>query len=359
MELVVDGRVTGRPTGRGLLWGGLGITRLHRSGASPQRVLVVGSRSLIRRNAVRGALPQLTEDLADRLWLSTRRGLDVDVVWELRRLLRAVLRGLAALRISRYDAIVLLTAPEAAGRGRGRTGRLARAILREMSPRARFLSVVLQADGPTVLDPSPWDPADEAEADSEIPTLSAVLGSGGTADAIVRRLESPGNPGGAGAGEPRPGEADILRERAVEALTLDGRPDDARLQHLVEMACDAFGTRFAEVNIVGREVQWSLAAAGLARGTRPAHESLCELAVQRSAPTIVRDTLREMPVDRIPRLTDGRLVRFYAGYPIHSVDGYRIGVLCVYDTRPHHVGDSEVSTLRDLTLLAEARLIGV
>jgi hypothetical protein len=359
MELAVDGRMTGRPPGRGLLWGGLGISRLHRSGVSPQRVLVVGSRSLLRRAAMRAALPQLTEDLADRLWLSTRRGLDVDVVWELRRLLRAVLRGLAALRISRYDVVVLLTAPEAAARGRERTRRLALAILRQMSPRARFLSVVLEADGPTVLDPSRWDPTAGATAEPDIPTLSAVLGSGATADAIARRLESPAARGADAPGQPDPAEAETLRERAVEALTLEGRPDDVRLQRLVEMACDAFGTRFAEVNIVGREVQWSLAAAGLARGSRPAHQSLCELAVQRAAPTVVRDTLREMPVDRIPRLTDGRLVRFYAGYPIQSVDGHRIGVLCVYDTRPHRVGDSEVSTLRDLTLLAEARLIGV
>jgi GAF domain-containing protein len=65
-----------------------------------------------------------------------------------------------------------------------------------------------------------------------------------------------------------------------------------------------------------------------------------------------------MPVDDIPRLADGRLVRFYAGHPIQSIGGHRIGVLCVYDTRPHRLLDDDVDALRDLALLTEARVVG-
>ena len=135
-----------RPSGRGVLWGAFGISRLHRSGALPHRILVVGSRSLLHRAARRDALVQLTEDLADRIWLSTQRGVDLDVVWELRHLMRSVLAGLAALRIARYDSVVLLAAPEAATYGRPtRSSRLIRAILQEMAPEGRFLSVTLDA----------------------------------------------------------------------------------------------------------------------------------------------------------------------------------------------------------------------
>jgi hypothetical protein len=350
---------------RWLLWGALGISRLHRSGVLPQRVLVVGSRSLLRRPAFRRALPQLTEDLADRIWLSTRRGLDVDVVWELRHLLRAVLRGLAALRLSRYDVVVLLAAPEPTGGPGARTRRLARAILREMSPSARFLAVTL-ADSPEAGGRPSDMPAAAGDGGAvarleplEVPPLRAVLGPGRTAaEAIVRRLQIPRLLGGPRRNEEQDA-GDAGRDEAAEALELQGRPDDARLERLVEMACDAFATPFAEVNIVGRDAQWSVAAAGLPRGTRSREKSLCELAIRNSAPTVIRDTLRELPVERIPRLGNGRLVRFYAGYPIQSIDGHRVGVLCVYDTRPHHVEESRLSTLRDLALLAEERLVGV
>jgi GAF domain-containing protein len=153
-------------------------------------------------------------------------------------------------------------------------------------------------------------------------------------------------------------DEDPQRAVAVEALGLTDRPDDERLDLLVERARDTFDTRYAEINVVGEAVQWSLAAAGLPRGSRSTDKSLCLLAVRRSGPTIIPDTLRRLPADRIPRLGNGRLVRFYAGHPIHSIDGHRIAVLCVYDTRPRRLDDSEISALRDLALQAESRLIG-
>jgi GAF domain-containing protein len=347
-----------------VLWGAFGISRLHRSGALPHRILVVGSRSLLHRAARREALAQLTEDLADRIWLSTRRGVDLDVVWELRRLLRSVLTGLTALRIARYDSVVLLAAPEEATYGRPtRSSRLIRAILQEMAPEGRFLSVTL--------DPHPMEregPHGAADPERASPTAAIELRSlridlesrKRAAASIARRLQSPRLEVArrlavrADATE----DDDPQRAGAVEALGLTDRPDDERLDLLVERARDAFDTRYAEINVVAEDVQWSLAAAGLPRGSRSTDKSLCVLASRRSAPTIIPDTLKRLPADRIPRLANGRLVRFYAGHPIHSIDGHRIAVLCVYDTRPRRLDDDEISALRDLALQAEARLIG-
>ncbi len=53
-------------------------------------------------------------------------------------------------------------------------------------------------------------------------------------------------------------------------------------------------------------------------------------------------------------LPAGEAVAFYAAHPIESVDGYRVGTLCVYDPRPREV---DVSLLRDFALLAEAEII--
>ena len=49
-------------------------------------------------------------------------------------------------------------------------------------------------------------------------------------------------------------------------------------------------------------------------------------------------------------------VRFYAAHPIESIDGYRIGTLCVFDLKPHDLRDIDPSVLRDLALLAEAEI---
>ena len=67
----------------------------------------------------------------------------------------------------------------------------------------------------------------------------------------------------------------------------------------------------------------------------------------------VRVQLRGNPVVSGPGA-----IRFYAAHPLESIDGYRIGVLCVWDDVPHDVGAFDVSALRDLALLAEAEIIG-
>lgn len=353
-----DGRRTSiTPSVRGVLWGAFAVRRLHRSGAVPQRVLVLGSRSLLRAQDRRRALAQLPEDLADRLWLSTRRGIDVDVVWELRSMLRAVLNGLTALRISRYDVVVLLSAAESdqSSRARIRIDRLRAAILRQMSPAGQFLAVVLGDERAAAKQ------AESGRLPAAAPILTALETPKAAAAAIVRRLQLPKPDGLRRLEQPqgRRDEVDADREHAVEVLALRDRPDDEVLQRVVEQASERFDTRFAELNIVGRDVQWSLAAAGLHRGERSTEKSLCGLAIQRSGPTIFHDTLRELPIDDIPRVADGRLVRFYAGHPIQSIGGHRIGVLCVYDTRPHRLLDDDIDTLRDLALLTEARVVGV
>ncbi|MDH2442916.1 GAF domain-containing protein [Amnibacterium sp. CER49] len=342
---------------RGVLWGAFAVRRLHRTGAGPQRVLVLGSRSLLRAQDRRRALAQLPEDLADRLWLSTRRGIDVDVVWELRSMFRAVLNGLTALRISRYDAVVLLSAAESdqSSRARIRIDRLRAAILGQMSPAGQFLAVVLGDERAAAKQ------AEAGRSSGAAPILAALETPKAAAAAIARRLQLTTKPDTGHDADRSDGsgdEVDADRARAVEALSLRDRPDDEVLQRIVEQAGERFGTRFAELNIIGRDVQWSLAAAGLHRGERSTEKSLCGRAIQRSGPTILHDTLREMPVDDIPRVADGRLVRFYAGHPIQSIGGHRIGVLCVYDTRPHRLLDDDVDALRDLALLTEARVIG-
>jgi len=40
--------------------------------------------------------------------------------------------------------------------------------------------------------------------------------------------------------------------------------------------------------------------------------------------------------------------RFYAGFPIESQDGQRIGALCIIDGKPRVFTDSDAALLRDL-----------
>jgi diguanylate cyclase (GGDEF)-like protein len=64
----------------------------------------------------------------------------------------------------------------------------------------------------------------------------------------------------------------------------------------------------------------------------------------------------------IPRFADNPLVTgsesigFYAGHPLRTQDGNRVGVLCAMDTKPREFSTEDMQALRDLAALAESEL---
>ncbi|MGT0149837.1 GAF domain-containing protein [Vibrio metschnikovii] len=47
-------------------------------------------------------------------------------------------------------------------------------------------------------------------------------------------------------------------------------------------------------------------------------------------------------------------IRFYAGAPLHSTKGYRIGTLCLIDSQPRSFSSKQRSMLKDLAATVEA-----
>jgi PAS domain S-box-containing protein len=50
---------------------------------------------------------------------------------------------------------------------------------------------------------------------------------------------------------------------------------------------------------------------------------------------LVNDTHKDPRFAENPLVVSGPKIRFYAGYPLISQEGYRIGALCVLDSKPH------------------------
>ncbi len=49
-------------------------------------------------------------------------------------------------------------------------------------------------------------------------------------------------------------------------------------------------------------------------------------------------------------------VRFYAGRPVSTKDGHRVGVFCILDVQPRELDAEGYGLLRDLAALAEEQL---
>jgi PAS domain S-box-containing protein len=86
----------------------------------------------------------------------------------------------------------------------------------------------------------------------------------------------------------------------------------------------------------------------------PRGASFCGHTISEHTVRIVRDALHDPLFSNIPILDEtGERLRFYAGAPLVTHDGYRIGTLCVIDRAPHlEIRDSQPKILAALALVA-------
>ena len=132
-----------------------------------------------------------------------------------------------------------------------------------------------------------------------------------------------------------------LRECAI----LDTLPEAAYTE-AAALAAALCGVPTAVVNFIDRDRQWSKAAVGQDKTEDPREVSFC-------AHTIGYPDLMVVPDARAdPRFADNPLVagepfiRFYAGAPIATTEGYAVGSLCIVDSVPHALTDAQAALLR-------------
>ena len=130
-------------------------------------------------------------------------------------------------------------------------------------------------------------------------------------------------------------------------------PPEPSFDRLTALAARLFDAPIALVSLVEQERQWFKSAHGLCERQTSTSVSFCKHTLSSDSVLVVPDAA----VD--PRFADNGLVtgaphiRFYAGAPLITPDGYNLGSLCIIDHSPR-VGLSEADrrTLQDLADIA-------
>jgi GAF domain-containing protein len=122
---------------------------------------------------------------------------------------------------------------------------------------------------------------------------------------------------------------------------------------LARLICDA---PIATVTFLEEHRQWFKAAAGLDICESPIAESICALAVQQGDLFVIRDLLEDRRTRDMSIATCEPFVRFYAGAPITTPNGHRVGTICVMDTKPRPEG---LTLSQGLSMEALSRQVAV
>jgi len=148
------------------------------------------------------------------------------------------------------------------------------------------------------------------------------------------------------------------RLHALHALNLLDTPPAERFDRVVRFAAEQLEAPIALVTLVDRERQWFKSRVGLDVAETARDISFCGHAILKSELFVINDAYRDPRFADNPLVTGEPHVRFYAGAPLSTPDGHRIGTLCVIDTLPRRFGPMELAILEALRALVNDTLAG-
>jgi two-component system cell cycle sensor histidine kinase/response regulator CckA len=136
---------------------------------------------------------------------------------------------------------------------------------------------------------------------------------------------------------------------------LDTLPDRA-LDDLTELAGHICNAPIALISLIDDKRQWFKSKVGLSTSETSREISFCGHAIHQSELFIVPDAMLDERFADSPLVTGDPHVRFYAGAPLTTSDGFALGTLCVFDHIPRQLTASQEEALRVLGRQVMAQL---
>ncbi|GAA0193968.1 hypothetical protein GCM10009122_57120 [Fulvivirga kasyanovii] len=138
------------------------------------------------------------------------------------------------------------------------------------------------------------------------------------------------------------------RLAAVYRYNILDTEEEADFNDIVELASQLLDTPIALVTLLDEKRQWFKAKKGLTINETDRKLSFCAHAIHHGDVMVVEDALNDERFNDNPLVIGEPYIRFYAGMPLITNDGYRLGTLGVIDRKPKQINEQQYSSLRIL-----------
>ena len=145
-----------------------------------------------------------------------------------------------------------------------------------------------------------------------------------------------------------PNEAERLEALSrYESLDLEPLTEE-NFDNLAELAAEFCNVPVSFINLISNDRQIPKARYGFKADSMPRTDSFCQYTIMQEELFEVKDTLKDDLLKNNPNVNGDMKIRYYAGFPLKTPDGYNIGSLCLIDNKPNELTPTQRKALKTL-----------
>ncbi len=150
---------------------------------------------------------------------------------------------------------------------------------------------------------------------------------------------------------------EVERLEALRRYNILDTPPEESFDRITTLAARLFDVPIALVSLIDQFRAWFKSGYGFEGREISREDTICSFAVLANDVFVVPDTRKDPRFACIPAALTEPGIRFYAGGPLITQDGFNLGTLCILDTKPHDDFSAEQrSTLADLAAMVVDQL---
>src|SRR5437868_529104 len=141
---------------------------------------------------------------------------------------------------------------------------------------------------------------------------------------------------------------EVKRLKVLWQYDVLGTGPEEVFDDLTELAARICEAPIALISLVDENRQWFKSKIGVTLNETSRDISFCARAIQQDDLFIIPDATKDLRFANNPLVTSDPKIRFYAGAPLITPDGYALGTLCVIDKVPRELRLEQQQALRVL-----------